>query len=120
VLIYASELLSVRRKALRKRAWFRVLGNEERILVNLTIRCVKVVRSTLLAGMIKCIVAKLEDAMKSRTVEFVKSVGSSLARKVAYIAVSWGNSGAKEWASDVSFARYLGIIRMNTSRVFEG
>lgn len=38
-------LFRVKQKALRKKAWFKVLDKKERIITNLTIGCVKRIRS---------------------------------------------------------------------------
>lgn len=118
-MIPISHLFSVRRKALKRKMWFKVLEKEERIIVNLAIRCVKKVRSTLLVKIMKHIINKLENAMKSETNKFIESVGPKLAKKMADIAVSWGNNQAKEWASNLKFARYLAITKMNTPKIFK-
>lgn len=88
------------------------------MIINLAIRCVKRIRSLLLGRMIKRILNKLVNAMKSETVKFVESVGPSLAQKVSDIAVSWGNARAKTWASDRKFARHLAIMKLNVPRIF--
>jgi len=118
-MISVNQLLSIRRRALTKRVWFRVLGREERAMVNLVIRCVKKIRSTFLARIVKGILNKLENALKSEVTKFVEAVGWSLARKVADIAFSWGNLLARKWASDANFAKYLAIIRLNTPNIFK-
>jgi hypothetical protein len=117
-MISASQLVNLKLKALRKKAWFTVLDREERIVVDLVIRCVKKVRSLLLVRILKCVMNKLEDALKSETVRFVISAGPCLARKIAEIAISWGNMQAKDWASDVKFARYLAITKLNIPEFF--
>jgi len=117
-MISANQLVNLKHKALRKKAWFTVLDREERILVDLVIRCVKKVRSLLLVRILKGVISKLEDALKSKIVRFVDSVGLFLAGKIADIAVSWGNMQAKDWASDVKFARYLAITKLNIPELF--
>lgn len=117
-MISVSQLVSLKHKALRKKAWFTVLNREERIVVDLVIQCVSKVRSFLLVRILKGLISKLEDAVKSEIVRFVDSVGLCLAGKIADIAVSWGNMHAKDWASDVKFARYLAITRLNVPRIF--
>lgn len=117
--ISANKLLNIKRKALRRKVWFKGLDREERMIVSLTIRCVKKVRSILLVKIMTRIMTKLVNAMKTEIVKFVESAGSSLARKKADIAVSWGNSQAKEWASDTRFARYLAIMKLNILRIFK-
>jgi len=106
-------LVSVRRVARRRRVWFSVLGRVERGIVNLTIRCVEEVRSVKLAMIVKAIVDKLKLAVRSRVERLMGSVGSSLARAIAEIAVSWGNLEAVKWASDRGFIRYVTVMEMN-------
>ena len=108
-------LVSIRRVAMRRHVWFSVLGRVERAIVNLTIRCVEEVRSVKLAMIVKAIVDKLKLAMRSRVERLMVTVGSSLARTIAEIAVSWGNLEAVEWASDRGFIRYVTVMEMNRS-----
>lgn len=82
-------------------------------MVDLAIRCVDVVRSSMLAGMLRSVVEKLMDAMKSK----VEKIGWSSARKIAYLAVSWGNNEALNCAFDSSFAKYIVIMHINISRL---
>ena len=108
-------LVSIRRVAMRKHVWFSVLGRVERAIVNLTIRCVEEIRSVKLAMIVKAIVDKLNEAVKSRVERLMVTAGSSLARTIAGIAVSWGNLEAVEWASDRGFIRYVTVMEMNRS-----
>jgi len=85
----------------------------ERGIVNLTIRCVEEVRSVKLAMIVTAIVDKLEEAVRSRVERLMETVGSSLARAIAEIAVSWGNVEAVKWASDRVFIRYVTVMEMN-------
>ena len=117
--ISANKLFNIKRKALRRKVWFKGLDREERMIVSLTIRCVQQVRSILLVKIMTRIISKLVNAMKTELVKFVESAGSSLAGKMADITVSWGNSQGKEWASDAKFARYLAIMKLNILRIFK-
>ena len=113
-----SALVLVRRKALRKRVWLKVLGRMERGLVNLTIRCVEQVRSSTLAAMLRSIVERLEAALRSRIERLMVAVGWPLAQRLAHFAVSWGNETALTWALDATFARHLTIVHMNHSEIY--
>ncbi len=106
-------LVSVRRLAMRRRVWFKVLSRMERAVVSLTIRCVDRIRSAKLAMIVKAIVDKLNEAVRSRVERLMGSVGSSLARAIAEIAVSWGNLEAVKWAIDRGFIRYVTVMEMN-------
>lgn len=100
---------------MRKRVWFRVLDRVERGIGDLTIRCVDVVRSSMLARMLRPVIEKLMDAMKSKVEKLMEKIGWSSAQKIAYLAVSWGNHKALNWAFDLGFAKYLTITCINTS-----
>jgi len=113
VVVTRGMLVSVRRLAMRRRVWFKVLSRMERAVVSLTIRCVEEVRSVKLAMIVKAIVDKLEEAVKGRVERLMGSVGRSLARMIVEIAVSWGNVEAVEWASDRGFIRYVTVMEMN-------
>ena len=92
----------------------------ERGLISLTIKCVDSVRSSKLAAMLRNIVERLEEALKSRVERLMVGVGWPLAQKLAYLAGSWGNQDALNWAFDAEFARYLTVVCMNDSGMFRG
>ena len=112
------ELARIRAKAMRFGVWFRVLSRAERALIDLTIRIVKRVRSSVLAKALASIVRKLLDAMENRAVSFMRTVGCDLAKKVSEWAVKWGNSEASKWAEDPGFIRYLTITVMYTPSIW--
>ncbi len=114
------KLVLIRRKALRKKVWFKSLSHVERGLVSLTIRCVDRVRSSKLAAMLRNVVERLEEALRSTVERLMVEVGWPLAQKLAYLAVSWGNQDALNWAFDAEFARYLTVEGMNDSGMFKG
>lgn len=106
-------LESVRRRALRKRVWFKVLNKLERGLVNLTIRCVNDVKSPRLALIIGRLVCKILKACRSRFVMRVMETGYDLAGEISRIAVSWGYDQASCWMRDKAFIRCLGVNAAN-------
>lgn len=112
------ELVSVKRRALRRGVWFRILGRVERGVVDLTIRCVDRVRSNTLANVIGRILQKLFDAMKNRVERLMDKVGQPLAAKLSQIARDWGHKGAWKWAFNPGFIRYLTVLRVNDSHYF--
>lgn len=59
------------------------------------------------------------DAMKSRVERLMEEIGWSWAQKIAYLAVSWGNREALNWALDAGFAKYLVIMRINMSGLYK-
>ena len=104
-----AELISVRRRALRRGVWFRVLGRVERGVIDLTIRCVETIRSPTLAGVIRRVLNKLADAMRGRVERLMGTVGRPLAARLSEVAQAWGNASAREWAFDLGLIRYLTI-----------
>lgn len=117
--ISVSALAEIKKKALRRRAWFKVLDETERAIVSLTIRCVERIKSPKLANIVTAIVTKLMDAMASQVERLKETVGRSLAQNLAKIALAWGNSSAKSWVEDQNFIQYLVIMRINTPRMFQ-
>jgi len=119
VMLTRDMLVSIRRMAMRKRVWFKVLDRCEWAVVNLTIRCVEKVRSVKLAMIVKAIVDKLEEAVKSRVERLMETLGSSLAQKLSGVAVSWGNKSASRWVEDSGFIRFLAVSYINTPRLYK-
>jgi hypothetical protein len=117
--ISVSALAEIKRKALRRRTWFKVLDGAERAIISLTIRCVERIRSPKLAKIVTAIVTKLRDAMTSQVEKLKETIGRSLAQKLAKIALAWGNLSAKLWVEDQSFIQYLVIMQINTPKMFQ-
>jgi len=111
-------LVSVRRVAMRKRVWFKVLSRMERAVVSLTIRCVDRIRSVKLAIIVKAIVDKLNEAVKGGVERLMDTVGSSLAKKLSEVAVGWGNESACHWVEDYGFIQFLTVNYMNTPSLY--
>jgi len=115
-----NKLMFLKRRALRKRVWFKILDRAERAIVDLTIRIVKKIRSSTLKEILMTISEKLMEAMESQVARFTETIGRPLAQKIAKLAYSWGNQKSLEWAKDSSFARYLTIMELNTPRILKG
>ena len=114
----SSNILELRRKALRKHLWFRLLDPAERAILNLIPRCVDVVKSRELLRIIENMIAKIDEALKSRVQRLKKLIGVPLAGKICLIAERWGNKSVREWAEDESFIQYLTIVKMNDIPIF--
>jgi len=80
--ILTIQLIDVRRRAMRHGAWFRVLGKTEQAIINLTIRCVKTVRSSKLAEIVTTILDKLTENIKGQVKRLIEDVGCRLAPKM--------------------------------------
>jgi hypothetical protein len=108
------QLVKLRLKALRAGVWFRALHRIDRVLVNLTITVARCnVRSTTLAKNIRMVMEKLEGLLEGRLSKVVRTIGKPLAQKLSSIAQKWGNRSAKDWLSDISFARFLAVLSIN-------
>lgn len=108
-----SVLARIRIRAVRRGLWFRVLNSLERASIDLTMRVVEKVRSSVLTEMLTSIVKKLLEAMESKVARMMKEVGSNLVQRTSRIAQGWGNRSAGRWPKDVGFVRYLTIMWLN-------
>jgi len=106
-------LLRVRREALRKGVWFRVLDSAERAILSLVPRCMEKPRSARLIDILARIIVKIKEALKSRIAILTSQIGRPLAARLSCIAQKWGHKTAYEWILDDGFSRYLAIVDMN-------
>ena len=105
-------LVRVRRKALRRGCWYRVLRVLERGVVDLAIRCVDEVKSVRLGNALTKILVKLIDFFGPGYLDMVERVGCPLAAGVSRLALSWGNKEAVKWRDDQALIRYLGFCKL--------
>ncbi len=108
-----SVLKRLRRKSLRIGVWFRALDRAERGLLDLTIRCVKEVRSEKLAMALVHVLSKLFPMVRSRFLNTVEGLGRPLAERLSDAACRWGNIDALKWRFDISFMRWLGLTELS-------
>ena len=111
-------LVHLKSKALRSGAWFTILRRTERVLIDLTVKIVDRVRSPILARTLLLIVKKLEDASENRITRAIRDIGFPHARKLSLIAQNWGNKSARDWAFDLSFARFIATMHLNSPILF--
>jgi hypothetical protein len=109
--INKTQLVKLRLKAIRAGVWFRALARIDRVLVDLTIKVANNIRSFTLAKNILAVMKKLEGLMESGLSRTLRSVGFSLAQKISSVAQKWGNASAKSWAYDLSFIRFLSVMK---------
>jgi hypothetical protein len=100
-------------KAIRAGVWFRALPRIDRVLVDLTIKVTENIHSGILAKSIFAVMGKLEVLMESSVLKSLRLVGLPLAEKLGSIAQKFGNTSAKSWANDSSFAFFLAILHTN-------
>jgi hypothetical protein len=114
--LYTSSFLrGLRRKALRRRLWFKALDTLERGFYNLTCEVVDRVESLVVYREILDVVVKLRNALKGEFVRLVESVGVAKAWRVAGYAIEWGNNRASRWNKESCFARYHTLVEMHCS-----
>jgi hypothetical protein len=105
--------------AVRRGLWFKALSTVERAIVDLTIRVVERVRSSVLKGVLKAIASKIVETLKAKSFrERAIVIGRALAERLVRIAERLGNKRAREWAEDPSFVMYLGVSWLNTPPIF--
>jgi hypothetical protein len=115
-----AQLIKLKLKAMRSGVWFKALPRIDRVLVDLTIKVAGTVRSFTLAKNILTVIRKLESVMESRFLRAVKEIGFPIAQRFGLIAQKWGNDTAKDWGSNLSFARYLAAMSLNEPKLFSG
>jgi len=118
-LLTKPQLVRLRLKAIRAGVWFRALPRIDRVLVDLTIKVASSIRSTTLAKNILAVIRKLEGLLENSLLRAFRSVATQLAQKLSLIAQKWGNTSAKNWASDVSFVTFLAAMHINTPKTFK-
>lgn len=105
--------MRVKSRALRQGVWFKVTSRSERSIVDLAIRCVKRIRSPVLAGFVSEIVRKISIAMGKVFLEIVNKIGGAVAERICAIAGRWGNENASDWRHESGFIRFLGVNAVN-------
>jgi len=117
IIFEREKLRLLKLKAKRTGVWFKALTNLDRVLIDLVIKVVDRVRSVKLATSLSTVVRKLEEALENRISRIIRTIGLPLAHKAVSLAKKWGNPSAEKWLSDVSFARFLAIMHLNSNRV---
>lgn len=107
----ADKLLKVKNLALRHGIWFKALSRLERGVIDLTIKCVDIIKSPKLAEVLAAIVQKLQQATESTSERLTRTIGIPFAKRISGIAVSWGNKTAMNWSNDLSFAAFLAVMK---------
>jgi len=110
-------LVEIRNKAIRKNVWFKALDHVERGIFTLTVRLIKNVKSDVLGIELVKILTKIKYALKSGFAKQVNDYGLFRVSKVSSFAVTWGNIAASKWVHDLNFARYLTVLKLNTTYV---
>lgn len=111
-------ILELRRRALRRGVWFKVLDRAERAILDLVPKCVDRPKSPRLIDAIAKIIVKLKTALASPIKKLRSQIGWPLAQKISQIAQKWGNKRACEWAWDEAFINFLTVCKYNDIAIF--
>ncbi len=107
-----TSLVKFKFKAMRSGIWYKALSRLDRVLVDLTIRVTEKIRSASLAKSISIVIGKLEGLFENGIEKSVRLIGRRLAEKISTIAQRLGNSSARDWANDYSFALFLAVMHL--------
>lgn len=100
-------LSSFRKKAIRCRVWFEQKLHD-RVLTDMLIKNVKIVKSKILAITISRLIVKLFNATKYAFTKKIESIGRSIVSNVVPSASSMGWD-AKGWLDDPFIIRWYGL-----------
>jgi hypothetical protein len=117
-LLRKEELAKIRRKALQRKIWYKILSKIERVQLDLTIRVVDRVRSAYLAKVLYGVVKKLLEALESPVKRLMREVGVKLACKISEVGRRLGCKSAWKWALDLGFIQFLTVVYMNTPGLY--
>jgi hypothetical protein len=104
-------LSKVKKIALRRGVWYKILNRLERGIVDLTITYLNKIKSSTLAHILLAITEKLQATTQSVFNRTIQTLGFTLSRRISSLAVGWNNVLARNWASDITFATFL--VMMN-------
>ena len=107
-------LLKIRRRAIRKRVYYRALDRLERGILDLSSRLLDSAQSVVLLQQLFEIVMKLEEALKGRFQRHVESFGVRRVAQIIMQAVKFGYRDAVRWLRDPGFMEYLTVMDLNS------
>ena len=102
--------------AIRTGKWFK-LHPAERILIDLTIKTLKHIRSQTLIQLILKILDKISP--KITYIYKAYQIGLEIAKKRVEQALKLGYIKAKKWLKDINYIIYLGVSYLNTSPIYQ-
>jgi hypothetical protein len=107
-------LAKLRLRAMRSGVWYKALNRIDRVLVDLTIKVIKNnVRSVSLLTQLLTVTTKIESLLENKLSRATREYGLPLANKLSQLAQKWGNKTARSWSSDLAFAKYLAVHKLN-------
>ena len=112
--MFTDEFISrLRRRALRRRIWYKALDRVERGILVLVSRVVDRVESEVLGVVLVEIVRKLRDAMKCEFVTLMETYGVKRVRDLVEYTLAWGNTSTICWANDQGYVRHVTNLKLN-------
>lgn len=111
--ISQSFLKKIRKKAIRKRIWYKAIDSIDRGIVNLTINLVENIKSLTLLKVLKSILKKIKESHKSDFIKHCETYGLIKAEKIVKQAIDFGYEYATTWLSYRSFSQLLALNGMN-------
>ena len=103
-------LSNIRREALRKKIWYKVLDSSERGILSLAAKIINTVKSTMLHYELAKIIAKLKPSNKNSFTKLVERFGMERVKVVQEQAKLFGYKYAESLSQDLSFVKYLMLI----------
>ncbi len=113
IYIKVQKLSKIKQRALRRNKWYNSLNRIERGIIDLSIRCLTVIKSATLAKMVLKILRKLEEALKSKLEKLMDTVSREKAFNISILAQAWGYKAAHQWAHSKEFIRYLASMELH-------
>ncbi len=112
-------LEKLKRLSIRSGVWFRVLNWKQRRLLDLVVKMVDRIRSSLLLGILGPLVSRLLVAIggDDRTGALVLmgkgayDMMRGVAEKIVAVAQKWGNKSANKWL-DEAFLKFLVVMNL--------
>jgi len=104
----------MRRRAIRRRVYFKALDRLERGILDLSARLLDSAQSVVLLQQLFEIVMKLDEALKSRFQRHVESFGVRRMAEIIMQAVKFGYREAVGWLRDPGFMEYLAVMDLNS------
>jgi hypothetical protein len=118
-LLDKTELVKLKKRAVRSGSWFRALSRMDRVLFDLTIKVAEHIRSITLAKRLLIITRKLRMNMERSLSRTLRETGMPLAQKLSLVVQTWGNISAKNWVFAPSFVKFLAIMHINAPKTFK-
>jgi hypothetical protein len=111
-------LLEVRKKALRRGKWYKILDNLERGILSLASQIIANVHNSLLNTQIVGILAKLNDSLKTDFAKHVETFGDRRLKEIQAQAKRFTQLKSLLMENDVDFLRYLIFLDYNQPMEF--